>query len=80
VESRTGLPLYFLLSGGQRGDSKLAKKVISHFLRRSNNWSSIRRLDPQSPKYVAADKAYDTNSIHKWLREKKIKDVIARND
>jgi transposase len=72
----TGLPLSFLLSAGQKNDGKMAKKVIGQFLRRWNGTHpKIKKY--KNPKYLAADKGYDHLPIRRWLRKKKIKDVIA---
>lgn len=55
-----GLPLKFILTGGQVADCKQA----------------IPLLENLSPKAALADKAYDTNEIRDWLKNHEIKAVI----
>jgi len=66
-----GLPCAAVLTGGQRGDAPQAIPLLEKFKR-----LNIKNIGRRYPNRVIADRAYDSQKIRAFLRERGIAAVI----
>lgn len=66
-----GLPCAAILTGGQRGDAPQAIPLLEQFKR-----LNIKHVGRRNPYRVIADRAYDSQKIRAFLRERGIAAVI----